>query len=331
MPKETFILKRFNAARRVIIRRANEVLDSYAEQGLILTLRQLYYQFVARDWLPNQVRSYKLLGDVMGDARLAGMVDWSMLEDRTRNLSALQHFDGPEDALKKLHSWYHVDMWEKQKYRPEVWIEKDALVGVIERVCEENDVPYFSCRGYTSLSEMWRAAKRLDAWLGQEQTPYIIHFGDHDPSGIDMSRDIVGRLQKTFLSDCRFERVALNMDQIRTFNPPPNPAKPSDSRYQAYVAEFGTQECWELDALEPNEFRTIIEGQLDGIRDADQWETDLQDKEVVKNKLLVLGQDWDQLDNLRERININEHRIELLTAERDRWKAKCNKNGKGKK
>lgn len=294
MSKIAYTIGRFKPAAKKIIQQANDILDNYAAQGFVLTLRQLYYQFVARDLLPNKQKSYKRLGSIIGDARLAGLIDWEYLEDRTRNLASLQHFDSPQDALNKLSHWYHIDMWESQTYRPEVWIEKDALVGVIRGVCEENDIPYFSCRGYTSLSEMWRASQRLKRWSQLGYRPYIIHFGDHDPSGIDMSRDIFDRIHDTFKSGCEFERVALNMDQINKYNPPPNPAKTTDSRYKAYIAKFG-DESWELDALEPMRFRELIEAQIAKIRDIDQWYTDVAAKEAARDKLIKIAENYTRI------------------------------------
>jgi len=150
---------------------------------------------------------------------------------------------------------FRIDKWATQPRRIEVWIEKDALVGVIEGVCTELDVPYFSCRGYTSQSEMWVGAQRLAAhWRKAKQNPLILHFGDHDPSGIDMTRDIQARLQEfsfgTAGHPLELRRLALNMDQVELYGPPPNPAKLTDSRCEAYMEEHGN-ESWELDALEP--------------------------------------------------------------------------------
>lgn len=296
MPKLCYVNKRFSAGHQNTIKRANAILEEYVAQGFTLTLRQLYYQFVARGFIPNSQKSYKRLGGIIGDARLAGKIDWDHLEDRTRNLSSLEHFEGPEHALKKLAAWYHVDFWAKQKVRPEVWIEKDALVGVIQGVCQENDVPYFSCRGYTSLSEMWGASMRLRRWIKAGQTPFIIHFGDHDPSGIDMSRDILSRLRDTFLSDCRFKRVALTMAQVEEYNPPPNPAKVTDSRFKKYRDKYG-DESWELDALDPPKFRQLIEDQLATVRDDSQWKKDEEDKEMVRSKLELIANDFNGMLN----------------------------------
>lgn len=319
MPKINYIIKRFSKPKRAMINKANEILDEYAGQGFVLTLRQLYYQFVARDLLPNHVRSYKRLGEIIGDGRLAGLIDWSMIEDRTRNLQLLTHFDGADDALQQLAGWYHVDMWADQRYRPEVWIEKDALTGVIQGVCNQNDVPYFSCRGYTSLSEMWQTSRRLDYWTDKGQIPYIIHFGDHDPSGMDMSRDIIDRLKKTFGSRFEFERVALNMDQIVEYGPPPNPAKVTDSRYKKYQDEYG-DESWELDALEPVTFRELIEDRLNNLRDKESWNVKKQEKERVRDQLKELSTTWEEIPELRTRVEDLEGELEKTKKSLERLK-----------
>lgn len=319
--KIPYVIKKFGDTQAAVIANANRLLVDYSRQGFVLTLRQIYYRFVALDLFPddrkwvvrnkrwarssrgtkNAEPNYKWLGQLLGEARLAGLVDWDMMEDRMRALADLEHFDGGEDVLKKAASWYHVDMWARQKYRPEVWIEKDALSGVIAGVCRENDVPYFCCRGYTSLSEMWRASMRLRDHLENGYLPYIIHFGDHDPSGVDMSRDIFDRLTKTFLADCEFHRVALNMDQINEFNPPPNPVKTTDSRHGVYIAKYG-EESWELDSLEPTQFRSMIEARIAPLRDEKQWAADLAEKARVKKTLEEVIKDWPSLEDNRRKL-----------------------------
>lgn len=304
---------------KAIVKRANAIIAEYQAQGLVLTLRQLYYQFVARGFIPNNNKSYKRLGGAIGKARLAGFIDWDSIEDRTRNLSLLEHFNGAKDALTRLARWYHVDMWQNQEWRPEVWIEKDALTGVIQRVCQDNDVPYFSCRGYTSLSEMWRASMRLRAWADKGQKPYIIHFRDHDPSGIDMSRDITERLQDTFMADCKFERVALTIDQVREYDPPPNPAKVTDSRYKVYLEQFG-KESWELDALNPTLFRALVEDRLEEIRDQGQWDKDAKEKVRVKKQMEELAEEWEQIPERKRQLTKVARELVEMTAARDKLK-----------
>lgn len=291
--------RRFALQTLQIIQQANDILDEYAKQGFVLTLRQLYYQFVARDILPNTDKSYNRLGSIINDARLAGLVDWNHLVDRTRNLQVLEHFDGAPHALHKLAGWYHVDLWERQEVRPEVWIEKDALVGVIEGVCEELDVPYFSCRGYTSQSEMWAAGQRLGRWRDAGYGTHIIHLGDHDPSGMDMSRDIFDRLE-TFMGGTTFTRIALNMDQVEEFGPPPNPAKLTDSRCGAYISEFG-YDSWELDALDPKTMTGLIRAAVVALRDDTIYREDVARKADVKGRLTRLAGQWDDISRWLDR------------------------------
>lgn len=298
MPKICYVPKSFKKASIERIDQANAIIATYAAQGFDLTLRQLYYQFVARDLIPNTEKSYDSLGALISDARLAGLIDWDAIQDRTRNLRSNSHWDSPESIVEACASQYRIDRWANQTYRPEVWIEKDALVGVIEGVCTELDVPYFSCRGYTSQSEMWRAGQRLRRYIRGRQTPVIFHFGDHDPSGIDMSRDIQARLAMFCGEDVDLRRIALNMPQIEEFQPPPNPAKMTDSRFHAYSIEFG-DESWELDALEPATIVELIRESIAGIRDEDEWEESGHRERHESGQLQLVANSWDDvMENL---------------------------------
>lgn len=256
MPKIKYVERDFSDKTLATIGKANEIIAAYTAQGYMLTLRQLYYQFVSRDLIANKTTEYKRLGSIINDARLAGLIDWNAIEDRTRNLASLSHWGSPSDIITSASESFRVDKWEGQPNRVEVWIEKEALAGVFERVCQEFDVPFLCCRGYTSQSEMWVGAQRLLRHAKGGQKPLILHFGDHDPSGIDMTRDIQDRL---FMFGCRLElqRLALNMDQVREYDPPPNPAKETDSRFAGYIREYG-DESWELDALEPQVLAQLV-------------------------------------------------------------------------
>lgn len=293
MPKICYIPKKFNDEHAGLITLANEIITDYHEQGYDLTLRQVYYQMVARDIIPNNMKSYKRLGGIIDDGRLAGLIDWTAIVDRTRNLRSLSHWDEPSEIIKSAASSYRIDKWETQKYRPEVWVEKDALVGVIGQVCERWDVPYFSCRGYTSSSEMWAASQRLHRHARRNQVPIIFHLGDHDPSGKDMTRDIDDRL-RLFMGGMKIDRLALNMDQVESYNPPPNPAKITDSRARAYILEFG-DESWELDALEPSVIDALIEDNIKAILDEDEWGDVCQQEESAREHLELAANRWDEV------------------------------------
>jgi len=276
MSKIRYVNKKLSAGSLQIVEQANDIIDEYQAQGFDLTLRQLYYQFVSRDLIANKQTEYKRLGSIINDGRMAGLIDWSAIVDRTRNLEALSTWESPADIVEACAQQFRIDKWAEQDFRLEVWIEKDALVGVIEGVCREFNVPYFSCRGYTSQSEMWSAAQRLIKYCEAEQGVHIIHLGDHDPSGIDMSRDIEDRLQ-LFMDHSGYEfagaleRIALNMDQVKKYNPPPNPAKLTDSRSDVYVEKFG-DESWELDALDPKILANLIRKAIKNKLDEELWE-----------------------------------------------------------
>lgn len=309
--------KRFSKTSQEIIRRANEIIEDYRQQGLDLTLRQVYYQFVSRGWIPNNQAEYKRLGSVLNDARMAGMMDWDAIEDRTRNLRANPHWGEPSDIIESAAHSYREDLWADQDHYVEVWIEKDALVGVLDAVCPKNDVPYFSCRGYTSQSEMWGAAIRLNRAARSGRQPVVIHLGDHDPSGVDMSRDIRDRLN--LFSNCNLEsprfdrawqpveidvrRIALTMPQVQQFTPPPNPAKLTDARAQGYIAEYG-DESWELDALEPRTLIGLIQKEIDSCRNQERWDASVARQEENRSKIMRAASllDFD-IERLREQMS----------------------------
>lgn len=302
MPKITYISKNFQGSSLEIIKHANVIIESYAEKGFDLTLRQIYYQFVARDLIPNKQKEYKRLGNILNDARLAGMIDWDHMVDRTRNLLRRSHWDSPEDIIDTVANQYHIDHWIPQPVRVEVWIEKDALIGILKRPCNELDVPYFSCRGYVSQSEMWNSAQRIinncnsSDW--SDQKTIILHLGDHDPSGIDMTRDIQDRLNLFCDGYCdlpEVKRIALNMNQIREINPPPNFAKISDSRYEEYVKEYG-KDSWELDALPPEYIEDLITTQVENhIYDTDEWKNSLEHVETSRKLLSEISNNYDKV------------------------------------
>lgn len=301
MPMIEYLPKTFSAAHLEIIDHAADIARSYARDGDSLTLRQLYYRFVAAGLIPNRDAEYKRLGGIINDARYAGLFDWSWITDRTRNLLGGDGEDtDPKEIVQGLG--FYAALWQGQRERVEVWVEKDALRDVIGRACGPLRTPYFSCRGYTSASEVWAAARRIEGYLDEDDVEHvtILHLGDHDPSGIDMTRDITSRLE-LFLEgdgydpgDLTIERIALNMPQVRAYNPPPNPAKITDSRARGYIREFGN-ESWELDALEPRTLRTLITTEIRSRIDADAWEERRRFEQDGQATLTAFSEHYDRL------------------------------------
>jgi len=292
--KEKFIDINFKNESILMIEKINRILTEYRKLGYRLTLRQLYYQLVSRDIIPNTDRSYKNIGRLVSDGRQAGMIDWEMIEDRNRETVYPSHWKTPADILYSAARSFRIDKWENQNYHIEVMVEKDALSGILEPVCKKLDVRLTANKGYSSSSMMYEMGKRMDkAYYEDDKQVVVIYLGDHDPSGIDMTRDISDRLYLYSGNiDFKVERLALNLDQIRLWNPPENPAKTTDSRFKAYKLEFG-ESSWELDAVEPVTLAGLVESKINKYIDWNLWnEVETKESSMV-GKLNDIADEWE--------------------------------------
>ena len=284
--REQFIDKKFTQKSLDRLELVNKILDQYRGQGYDLSLRQLYYQLVARDYIENSQKSYKRLGNLVNDARLAGVVDWAMIADRGRSTAHNAHWTNPKQILNSAANSFRRDRWEDQPCHIEVMVEKDALSGVLWPVCQELDIRFTANKGYPSASILYNMSKRLLAAGRDEKRIYIIHLGDHDPSGIDMTRDLLERFELLTWDGLAFkvERLALNMDQVQQYGPPENPAKVTDSRFKAYMVEYG-ESSWELDALEPAVLGDLVRDFVEDKIDQEKWYAELSIERTMKKEL----------------------------------------------
>ena len=330
MAREQFVTWNPGPGSLAVVEQADAICREYERQGYDLTLRQLYYQFVSRGLVANTQQSYKRIGDIVNNGRLAGLLDWDHIVDRTRNLSSPSHWASPTEIVEAVAAQYRIDKRADQEVRVEVWVEKEALAGVVQRAARGADVAHFSCRGYVSQSELHAAAERFQAYIQGGQKVVVVHLGDHDPSGLDMTRDIatrVGRFLTVGLdlldpgepSDPEFEayllgpgaavgefdtfgdepwfqvrRIALNWDQVQTYNPPPNPAKMTDSRAGDYVAKYG-RESWELDALDPEVLNTLIADEVDAWTQPDRFDGLRRRERTERAQLTAVKDNWDAI------------------------------------
>ncbi len=174
-----------------------------------------------------------------------------------------------------------------------MWIEKTALLGVVAPVCDEYRVPYFAHIGNNSQSDQYRAGKRFAKLFDQGLKPVVLQFADHDPNGIDMTRDNRERLALYARREVEVRRVALTIDQVQLYAPPPNFAKEADTRYPAYVAQYG-EECWELDALSPTVIADLIRTEIEAMIDAAKWRkretAEQRNRALLDRSLEELGQ-----------------------------------------
>lgn len=305
MTIEKFVDKNFRADTLEVIAKAAEIIADYSEQGFTLTLRQLYYQFVARGLRENTEKSYKTLGKIISEARLAGLLPWDGIEDRGRSLSAWHLNENEQSVFRGIERQLALDLWEAQGIYVEAWIEKDALSSVLKRPCGRYRVPYMACKGYLSASEAYRSGKRFEEALSKGASCVLLHLGDHDPSGIDMTRDNEDRLM--LLSNARLDgmeievrRLALNMDQVQQYRPPPNPAKITDSRSDEYIRRFG-RVSWELDALDPSVIDDLVSAALDDLIDPDIWDEKMAEEKERRAVLSKVYRNWPSIRNFIEK------------------------------
>lgn len=283
--KEAFHETNLSAERRIMLQRIQDVARDYAAQGYTLTVRQLYYQLVARDIIENTMRSYKRTADLIAEARMIGELDWNYIEDRGRTTSFDSCWSSPAEILNAVALQFRIDKWVTQPTHIEVMVEKQALEGILEPVCSELQVRFSANKGYSSVSALYFMGKRLARMLNKDKDVVIFYLGDHDPSGIDMTRDVEERL-RTFARSQRIQviRLALNMEQVEEYNPPENPAKTTDSRAADYIKKYG-ESSWELDALEPRVLADLVRDNVLQYRDVDKWDDALEREHKMKAQL----------------------------------------------
>lgn len=287
--RELFKAKNFRPDALDIINLVNSILDEYAAGGYLLTLRQVYYQLVARGHIPNSIESYKRIGDVVSDGRMAGLIDWAQIEDRARETVTPAFWDSPADILRACAAQYRTDWWITQPYHVEVLVEKQALEGILEPVARRFGVPFTANKGYLSQSMMYQISKRLLKHDREGKETLLLYLGDHDPSGLDMDRDIRDRLQVFTGDEFDFEvrRLALTRNQIDQYNPPENPAKVTDSRATAYIAQHGAS-SWELDALEPSVLESLVTNAIEDVIEWELWDEKSEMQQEGRDKLQAM-------------------------------------------
>ena len=311
-------------SRSDIVTHAREIAEGYRDQGLRLTVRQLYYQFVARGLLGSGQQPYKRIVAALSEARYEGRFPMDLIEDRGRDAGSGCHSlceDDVDRALAKCRDtigqlddiYVRRDRWYGQDVFVSVWVEKEALSGVFEDPCNRLGVGLFACRGYPSVSSLYQWLKHLDRAVcedreeddggdmraGTAKRSVILYFGDHDPDGWEIPRSSRRNLDRLIQCedqdtgeplfprlrdgevDIQLVRVALNMDQVRRYNPPPFEAKISSSRCAGYVAEHGTHDAWELDALDPAVLRDLIQSSVGRYWDAEVYR---RSQKVIKER-----------------------------------------------
>lgn len=261
----------------------NSIIEEYLEQGYKLTLRQLYYQLVSRDLIPNTVQEYAKLSTLLVKGRMAGVVDWDAIEDRIRVPYLPYWVYGIDDAIEDTIDSYRLDRQKDQDTYIELWIEKDALSGVLKKVTSYYHLNLMVNRGYSSCTAIHDAYRRFKNQTLKDKESYILYLGDHDPSGLDMIRDIKERIAE-FGIDINIKSIALTAQQIKKYSPPSNPAKITDPRAKWYIQRFGNV-SWEVDALTPDVLHKTVKKSVEKIIDMKLFNKVKTQEETDKKEL----------------------------------------------
>ncbi len=181
------------AAKRSQMIKINEIIEDYQNQGYRLSLRQLYYQLVQQNIIANKQSEYAKLSGILKEGRMAGIIDWDAIEDRLRKPSSPNGWESPKSIINAVVNQYQKRRQEGQENYIEVWVEKDALSGVLKTVTEPFHIPILVNRGYSSVTSMHDSYNRFKDAFENNQKVVVLYIGDHDPSGLDMIRDITDR------------------------------------------------------------------------------------------------------------------------------------------
>jgi hypothetical protein len=313
--KEKFRNKRFSENLRIklsngqyweantfgLIAAIIKVIEKYHDKGIRMTLRQLYYQLVAADIIPNDDRVYKKLSTLLADSRYVGIVDWEAIEDRVRVPRVPGEWNSIPEIVKSAIKNFRLPRWAEQDYYIELLTEKDALSSILAPIAHKWHVTFCVNRGYTSATAMYDMFRRVFKKVKKGKKAILLYLGDHDPSGLDMIRDIELRLQEFLVvkgipvnKDGYVVPIALTKKQIKKYNPPPNPAKITDPRAKWYISQFGNK-SWEVDALPPDVMMGLVEKKIRNYIDMEQWDSIISEEKGQKKKLqnILKETDWD--------------------------------------
>ncbi len=299
-----------------IIPIVNNVLSQY---DFKLTVRQIYYRLISDPYslFDNNRNNYTGFDRILTRAREEGLIDWTRIEDRTRqSLGGEGHIEEetPEEFMqsylwtfKNCYNYYDKKMWTSQQNFIEVWVEKDALSSLVAQVCDKYRVLTFPSRGYSSFTKVKEGIGRLHKNTeiisekpGEPITnkpTYVLHLTDLDPSGLGMTQDLKKRLLKYQADFIKVRRIGLDISQVTKFNLRPNPVKQADTRTADYVQVYGS-DCWELDALPPDELQKIITREIKKYIDKKAWKDTEEEiekgKEEIKDRIEEITESFDE-------------------------------------
>ena len=260
-----------------------EALLELTERYERMTVRGCFYQMSSRGIVAKTELGYAKVQRNLLTMRREGLLPWAFIADGTRWMRRARTYDGVQDALAQMHALYRRDLWAKQDYRVEIWLEKDAMADVIQPVASEWGVPLAVTRGVSSETFVYNAADDASCDL---RTTIIYTLFDFDAGGDRGHRKIEKGFADYCSADFIIERLAVTPEQIRDWELPTRPAKSTDPE----AATWGGKPCVELDAIPPDLVTELVEDAIMELIDARAWEVEQAIEAEEKAGLLRLGE-----------------------------------------
>ncbi len=252
-----------------------------------MTVRQVFYQATVRGLIEKTENGYRKVQGMLTDMRKSGALPYGWIADNTRLMRKPRTYVGIEHALENTAKFYRKNLWADAGVYVEVWLEKDALSGVIYDVTHDFDVPLMVARGYASLSFLHSAAEELKH---QDRPCFIYHLGDFDPSGVNAAETIERTLRELAPgADITFERLAVKPYQIEAWNLPSRPTKQTDTRAKNWKGGNSV----ELDAIEPDILRAIVRTAIERHLPPREFERLKQIEAAERDTLLKFVSGWE--------------------------------------
>ena len=253
--------RRTNAEMEALFDHVVEILDGY--DGDRISIRHLCYRLASVGVIPKTEAAFSLVGKHLAKWRFDGRISFNRFVDSTRWYYGAKTFDDLEEALANTAETYRKNLWQEQRHLVEIWVEKEAVAGIVSPVGNSWGIRTFVCRGFASITSTWEAAETFKEAIESGKDPVILYLGDHDDSGHKIDRAIFekhfGHYGIRDLVD--FRRVAVLPEQIEELNLPTRPPKKA----------WDGGDCVEIDTLSSEQIRTLLEDEIKALINPREW------------------------------------------------------------
>jgi hypothetical protein len=247
---------------RAEIEALDNALREIVDQFRPVTVRQVFYQAVNRILVPkSETKGYRVVQRRLVTLRASGVVPHGDIVDGTRYVHGHRRYHDLGEFTTYAAGLYRKDYWSTSEVNVEVWLEKDALKGVlIPTVVNECGLGLHVTRGFASITYLQEAAEDIER---DGRPTYVYVLTDFDPSGVSIAEKVEEELTaRAPYAEIVVERLAVDREQIVRWNLPTRPTKASDTRAAKFRQVYGTDSV-ELDAIPPNELRNLVRNAID--------------------------------------------------------------------